>query len=376
MLAINNVSHAYGGYSFIGQMLERVASRIEGSLAARLCVCFFSAFALLQLPVVGILASLGALGVLCLVLLVPGLRSNELARLRSILPRPFPVLHDISFEIKPGELVCLLGPSGCGKSTLFHIIMGSLVPSRGFVSVNGDEVIKPGQDRGIVFQDYSLFPHLRVIDNVTMGLMLHETSIPYRFLMRLRDALTFVLFPLRRYFPPLRTKWEERAKEILSRVGLEGHMHKFIHELSGGQQQRVALARAIIMNTKVLLLDEPLGALDGKMRAQAQAFLRETAKQFTTAMLMVTHDITEALCVADRVICISQFWSDATYKPGRNHPGSRIVLSQPVVSHDPAAPAFNEQERAIHDAIHRAKHLAFTELHQFIIPREAAHAAK
>ncbi len=186
-------------------------------------------------------------------------------------------LDGLTLHLAPGELVCLLGPSGCGKTTALRILAGLDLPTSGTVSVGGKDLTKvPAnkRDMGMVFQAYSLFPHMTVIDNVAFGLKL-----------RGKDGAT------RR----------KRAGDMLDLVGLGEHADRYAHQLSGGQQQRVALARALAIEPSVLLLDEPLSALDAKVRVQLRDEIRRVQIEVGTTTLFVTHDQEEALAVADRV---------------------------------------------------------------------------
>ncbi|CAJ1510378.1 ABC transporter ATP-binding protein [[Mycobacterium] burgundiense] len=186
-------------------------------------------------------------------------------------------LDGLSLQLEPGELVALLGPSGCGKTTALRILAGLDEPTSGRISVAGRDItaVPPNRrDMGMVFQAYSLFPHLTVLDNVAFGLKLRGRS------PAARDA---------------------RALEMLELVGLLAHRDKFPDQLSGGQQQRVALARALAIEPRVLLLDEPLSALDAKVRVQLRAEIRRVQSEVGITTLFVTHDQEEALAVGDRV---------------------------------------------------------------------------
>jgi putative spermidine/putrescine transport system ATP-binding protein len=186
-------------------------------------------------------------------------------------------LDGLTLQLKPGELVALLGPSGCGKTTALRILAGLEEPTAGTVSVGGRDVtaVPPHRrDMGMVFQAYSLFPHLTAIENVAFGLKLRGQAKPAR---------------------------EARAAEMLDLVGLSEHRDKYASQLSGGQQQRVALARALAVEPQVLLLDEPLSALDAKVRGQLREEIRRVQSEVGTTTLFVTHDQEEALAIADRV---------------------------------------------------------------------------
>lgn len=191
-------------------------------------------------------------------------------------------LDGLNLRIEPGELIALLGPSGCGKTTALRIVAGLDEATSGRVRVGGQDVgpvPANKRDMGMVFQAYSLFPHLTVLDNVAFGLKMRGKAKA--------DRLS-------------------AAADMLDLVGLAAHRHKYANELSGGQQQRVALARALAIRPRVLLLDEPLSALDAKVRAQLRDEIRRVQLEVGTTTLFVTHDQEEALAVADRVGVMSQ----------------------------------------------------------------------
>jgi putative spermidine/putrescine transport system ATP-binding protein len=186
-------------------------------------------------------------------------------------------LAGLTLTLAPGELVALLGPSGCGKTTALRLLAGLEEPDSGKVVVGGMDVTNvPANQRdiGMVFQAYSLFPHMSALRNVEFGMQLHKVG------------------------PAERRK---RAGDMLELVGLSAHAHKYAHQLSGGQQQRVALARALAIEPKVLLLDEPLSALDARVRARLRDEIRRVQLEVGTTTLFVTHDQEEALAIADRV---------------------------------------------------------------------------
>jgi NitT/TauT family transport system ATP-binding protein len=224
--------------------------------------------------------------------------------------KPRVVLNNLDLHIRRGELVTLVGPSGCGKSTLLRLILGADRPTAGTVRVNGEMVSGLSRDRGIVFQQYSLFPHLRVFENVSIGPVLEQTSLIERYLL------------LPSFFRKRRVA-RARAREYVARIGFEpGDGEKFPYELSGGMRQRVAIAQAMIMEPQVLLMDEPFGALDHNTRSEMQLFLLEQWKAHGTTIIFVTHDLEEACYLGTRVIGLSQYWTTDDGKPGR---GSVIV---------------------------------------------------
>lgn len=189
---------------------------------------------------------------------------------------------DISLDIKHGELMCLLGPSGCGKTTLLRIIAGFITPDKGQVYIDGNDVTdKPPEDRptAMVFQNYALFPHKSVFENVAFGLKIRK------------EKLEFI---------------EREVENMLEIVGLSGLGDRSIKQLSGGQQQRVALARALVVNPKILLLDEPLSNLDAKLRIEMRNHLSKIQSELGITSLYVTHDQDEALSLADRLAVMKE----------------------------------------------------------------------
>ena len=193
----------------------------------------------------------------------------------------FTALKGVNLEIAAGEFVVLLGPSGCGKTTLLSVLGGFLTPTAGQILINGQDVTQTAaKDRPTttMFQDYALFPHMSLLDNVGFGLRMRGQG------RALRDA---------------------KAYEMLQMVGLEAKAGAKPHELSGGQRQRVALARALAVDPQVLLLDEPLGALDLKLRRQMQDELKAIQRRVGTTFVHVTHDQEEAMAIADRIVVMN-----------------------------------------------------------------------
>lgn len=189
------------------------------------------------------------------------------------------VLRDVSFTVEEGEFVSLLGPSGCGKTTTLTIIAGFQKANEGKIIVNGNEVTKPGTDRSFMFQNYALFPWLKVGENIE--------------------------YPMKKKKMP---KAERRKKldELLAMAQLTDYENYYIHEISGGMKQRVALLRAVACDPTVLLMDEPLGAVDFQMRQMLQMQLESILQQKKTTALMVTHDVDESIYLSDRVIVMSR----------------------------------------------------------------------
>lgn len=189
------------------------------------------------------------------------------------------VLKNINLDIQTGEIVSLLGPSGSGKSTLLNIILGLTAPTSGELLFEGKIINQTSmKDRGfnIVFQDYALFPHLNAYDNIVYGLKNKKGLIT-----------------------------EEQINEYIQFLGLEPHLHKPIHELSGGQKQRVSIARTLVMRPKILLLDEPLSALDGVIKESIKERIYSISREFNLTTIIVTHDPEEALTISDKVVIIN-----------------------------------------------------------------------
>ncbi|WP_324709635.1 ABC transporter ATP-binding protein [Pseudomonas citronellolis] len=207
----------------------------------------------------------------------------------------FEAVHSLSFAIEPGEFVCVLGPSGCGKSTLLGALAGHLRPSGGRLEVDGQPVGGPSPQRGMVFQQHTLLPWRRVRDNVAFGLKMR--GVP-------------------------RAERHARAEEMLQLVGLQGFANRWPSQLSGGMQQRVEIARVLINQPRLLLMDEPFGALDAQTRMMMQELLLEIWTRLRTSVLFITHDIDEALFLADRILVMSP-------RPGRILEEIRLDFPRP-----------------------------------------------
>ncbi|WP_425373351.1 sulfate/molybdate ABC transporter ATP-binding protein [Microvirga flavescens] len=218
-------------------------------------------------------------------------------------------LRDVSLTVRPGELLALLGPSGSGKTTLLRVIAGLEAPERGLVFFGGQDATGlPVQKRqvGFVFQHYALFKHLNVADNIAYGLRVRERA--------------------RR---PSKDEIARRVSELLELVQLSGYERRFPAQLSGGQRQRVALARALAVEPRVLLLDEPFGALDAKVRKDLRHWLRDIHERTGQTTIFVTHDQDEALELADRVAILSNGRLEQIGTPDevQDRPQSPFVLS-------------------------------------------------
>ena len=201
--------------------------------------------------------------------------------------RTFNALKDVSFTINDGEFVSVIGPSGCGKSTFLSVLEGIQPVSQGQVLIDGKEISGPGTDRGVVFQHYSLFPWLTARKNIAFGIHQTNKELPKKELNRIAD-------------------------EYLKKVGLEKFGRKYPSQLSGGMQQRVAIARTLAMNTDILLMDEPFGAIDPKNRVTLQELLltlwsegSDGSGQKKKTVVFVTHDIDEAIFLSDKIIMMA-----------------------------------------------------------------------
>jgi NitT/TauT family transport system ATP-binding protein len=208
---------------------------------------------------------------------------------------PLEAVSDASIGVEPGEFVCIIGPSGCGKSTLLNAVAGFLKPTRGTIEVDGEPVAGPGADRGMVFQQYSLFPWKTVRENVEFGLKMKGME---------------------------RSQRERSARTLLGLAGLLSFANQYPDSLSGGMKQRVGILRALATGPKVLLLDEPFGALDAQTRVIMQQILNNIWQRLKTSVLFVTHDIDEAIFLSDRVYCM-------TARPGTIKAEIVVPLARP-----------------------------------------------
>jgi NitT/TauT family transport system ATP-binding protein len=210
-------------------------------------------------------------------------------------PPRMQALDDVSLEVVPHEFVAVIGPSGCGKSSLLNAVAGFQKPSAGLVTIDGHSVARPGADRGVVFQQYSLFPWMNVRANVEYGL--RQLSMP-------------------------RTQRHARARELLAMAGLSSIETMFPEQLSGGMKQRVGIVRALATSPRILLMDEPFGALDAQTRTIMQELLTSMWRSLRLSVLLITHDIDEAIFLADRVYVM-------TARPGRIKDVVPVPLARP-----------------------------------------------
>jgi NitT/TauT family transport system ATP-binding protein len=222
-------------------------------------------------------------------------------------------LRDIDLRVAPREFAAILGPSGCGKSTLLNMVAGFDRPTRGAVRVAGREIVAPSPQRGVVFQEPALFPWLSVMDNVIFG-------------------------PRTQGQPP--QEYLPRATQIIEQVGLRGFEASYPAELSGGMRQRVGIARVLIMQSQVLLMDEPFGSLDAQTRSLMQELLLQVWERHHQTVLFITHDVEEALLLADRV-CVM------TARPGRIKKSIEVNITRPRAIEVTTTPEFNALRREV-----------------------------
>lgn len=219
-------------------------------------------------------------------------------------------LKDIELTIPRGEFVCLLGPSGCGKSTLLNAMAGFALPSTGDITAAGQVVAGPGPERGMVFQEYALFPWMTVAENIGFGLQIKGVG---------------------------KADIAARVDALLATLRMADFRDRFPKDLSGGMRQRVAIARVLALDSPIMLMDEPFGALDALTRRKLQDELLRIWAESGKTIVFVTHSIEEAIYLADRVVVM-------TYRPGTIKRDQRIALPRP---RDPASPEFNEIKREL-----------------------------
>ena len=243
--------------------------------------------------------------------------------------RELVALKDINLEIPRGQFTCLLGPSGCGKSTLLNAVAGFAPPTSGSIIADGKGVTGPGPERGMVFQEYALFPWMTVEDNIGFGLEIKGMA---------RADIT------------------RRVADLLAMLSLSDFRKRFPKDLSGGMRQRVAIARVLALDSPIMLMDEPFGALDALTRRNLQDELLRIWADLKKTILFVTHSIEEAIYLADRIVVM-------TYRPGTVKRDLMVDLPR---QRDPASPEFNalkrelgqlvmeEQQRHHHDELRMA----------------------
>ncbi len=224
--------------------------------------------------------------------------------------REMVALEDVTASVRAGEFICLLGPSGCGKSTLLNAVAGFSLPTSGELTVGGRPVRGPGPDRGMVFQEYALFPWMTIAENVAFGLRERRLPAP---------------------------EIAGRVEALLRKLHLWEFRGRFPKDLSGGMRQRVAIARVLALDPPILLMDEPFGALDALTRRTLQDELLRLWSETAKTVLFVTHSIEESIYLADRVLVM-------TYRPGRIKRDERVALPRP---RDPSSHEFNELKREL-----------------------------
>ncbi len=240
------------------------------------------------------------------------------------------ILDDIDLSVTSGEFVTIVGPSGCGKSTLLRLVVGQEKPSKGSILIDGVLAGPPTPDRGVVYQNYSLFPHLSALDNVTLSKRL--ALLPWQWNSHKKAIY-------------------EEGLHYLSKVNMDGHASKYPAELSGGQRQRVAIAQALIQKPKILCMDEPFSALDPGTREDLQLFLLELWEETKMTIFFVTHDLEEAVYLGTRLIALSQYYTDDRDQDMAR--GAKIVVDRrfrdPKEAISPQVKSSGQFVKAVHE---------------------------
>lgn len=245
--------------------------------------------------------------------LVPGATQIEVSGVNKVFTtggHDIVALQGIDLTVGQGEFVCLLGPSGCGKSTLLNAVAGFQPPSQGVITVDGQPVLTPGPDRGMVFQEYALFPWMTVAENIAFGLQIKRLG---------------------------RAEVKERVDALLAKLHLQDFRHRYPKDLSGGMRQRVAIARVLALDSPIMLMDEPFGALDALTRRTLQDELLRIWEEVGKTVLFVTHSIEESIYLADRIIVM-------TYRPGTIKRDIHVDMPRP---RDGSNPEFNRLKREL-----------------------------
>jgi len=228
-------------------------------------------------------------------------------------------LEGLSMEVFPNEILCLLGPSGCGKSTVLNLIAGFESPTSGEVCLEGRPIVRPGPDRGVIFQEHALFPWLNVEQNIAFG-------------KKLRGGVEDEV------------RYGESVKKYIELMGLGGFEHHYPRQLSGGMKQRVAIARVLVNEPAVILMDEPFASLDAQTRLSMQMFLLELWERLRTTILFITHDIEEAVFLGDRIFVM-------TARPGKTKALIPVPLERPRRYEMVLSSSFNETKARIFELI-------------------------
>ena len=224
--------------------------------------------------------------------------------------RDIVALDDINLDIRQGEFICLLGPSGCGKSTLLNAVAGFSLPTAGDILVDGKAVQEPGPDRGMVFQEYALFPWMTVEKNIAFGLEIKKMP---------------------------KAQINEKVGSLLEMLKLQDFRDRYPKDLSGGMRQRVAIARVLALDSPIMLMDEPFGALDSLTRRNLQDELLRIWTEFKKTIIFVTHSIEESIYLADRIVVM-------TYRPGKIKKDVSVAMPR---SRDPSSAEFNELKKEL-----------------------------
>ena len=246
---------------------------------------------------------------------------QHLSKLFGSGPRSTIALNDINFSTHRREFLCIVGPSGCGKTTLVRILAGLEEKSSGQVLLQGKAVTEPGSDRGMVFQGYTLFPWLTVKKNVMFGLEVNGHG---------------------------KDESERQALQWLQLIGLERFADAYPHQLSGGMKQRVAIVRALANQPRILLMDEPFGALDAQTRCRMQAHLLEIWRKIDITIVFITHDLDEAIFLADRILVLSAH-------PGRVEELIEVPVPRPRTTAQLISPAFLATKARLEELIHQSR---------------------
>jgi NitT/TauT family transport system ATP-binding protein len=228
-------------------------------------------------------------------------------------------LEQLTMEVRPNEIVCLLGPSGCGKSTVLNLIAGFEFPTSGEVSLDGRSILKPGPDRGVIFQEHALFPWLNVEQNIAFG-------------KKLRGGVGDEV------------RYGGSVKKYVELMGLNSFERHYPRQLSGGMKQRVAIARVLVNEPEVMLMDEPFAALDAQTRLSMQMLLLGVWERLRTTILFITHDIDEAVFLGDRIYVM-------TARPGQIKTLIPVPLGRPRYYEMVLSTAFNETKARIFELI-------------------------
>jgi NitT/TauT family transport system ATP-binding protein len=232
---------------------------------------------------------------------------------------PMRVLDDVSFDIRHGEFVSIIGPSGCGKTTLMNIVGGFVQPTSGRVLLDGQPVRGPGPDRGVIFQEYGVFPWLTVRQNIEFGLKLHASKVPA-------------------------AEREGIVARYMKLMGLSDFAHHFPKHLSGGMRQRLAIARAYAVRPQFLLMDEPFGALDAQTRSAMQDLLLEVLQSEGKTVMLITHSVEEAIYLSSRIVVV-------TARPARIRTVIDVPFGYPRAENVHEDPRFGELRAHIRDLV-------------------------